>query len=174
MPWDIYLTKQCEVMLMRFSKKFLPIVLAVSILIVLGIVSFFTATNWVFLTAKEPVLSTGTATTPGSGITTDPAGIKCKLTNYAIRPVYYGARFSVEKWVEDRWEEMPAPEGLRFSLGISVVWPFSSVELFYPASLFTESSGDGLYRVVLNVWVGYPQNAKEHPLYCEFTVSPTN
>jgi hypothetical protein len=159
---------------MRFSKKFLPIVVVASILIVLGIISFFTATNWVFLTAKEPFMSTGTTMTPGSAIATDPAGIKCKLTNYAIRPVYYGVRFSVEKWVEDRWEEMPWPEGLHFSLGISVVWPFSPVELFYPASLFTASSGDGLYRIIQNIWVGDAKNATEHALYCEFTVSVTD
>jgi hypothetical protein len=161
-------------MTMRFPKKFIPIALAASILMVLGIISFFTATNWVFLTAKEPVMSPGTAITPGSAIITDPAGIKCKLTNYAIRPVYYGARFSVEKWVEDRWEEMPAPEGLRFDLGISIVRAFSSIELFYPASLFTGSSGDGLYRIRQNVWAGDAKNAAEHPLYCEFTVSATN
>jgi hypothetical protein len=156
---------------MRFPKKFLPIAVAFLILIVLGIVSFFTATNWVFLTTNEPVLSQAIAPTPGSALATDPAGIKCKLTNYSIRPVYYGARFSVEKWVEDRWEEVPTPEGLRFTLGIAVVRPFSSVELFYPASLFSESSGDGLYRIMQDVWVGDSRNARKHALYCQFTVS---
>jgi hypothetical protein len=156
---------------MRIPKIFLPIAVVVSILIVLCVVSFFTATNWVFLTTKEAVLSRGTAITPGPAITANPTGVKCKLTNYSIRPVYYGARFSIEKWVEDRWEEVPAPEDLRFTLGISVVRPFSSVELFYPASLFTESSGDGVYRIVQNIWVGDSQNAKKYALFCKFTVS---
>jgi hypothetical protein len=156
---------------MRVPKIFLPIGLTAFILIVLCIVSFFTATNWVFLTTKEPEPSVGTTITPESAVTKNLAGIKCKLTNYSIRPVYYEARFSIEKWVEDRWEEVPTPEDLRFSLGIEIVRPFSSVELFYPTSLFTESSGDGEYRIVQNVWVGDSQNAKKHALYCKFTVS---
>lgn len=151
-------------------KKFLPVVVAVSILIIVSIVSFLTATNWVFLTTKEAVQFPGTTITPGSSMTTQPSGIQCKLTNYSIRPVYYGTRFSVEKWVEDRWEEVPAPENLRFNLGISVVMPFSSADEFYPTSLFTETSGSGVYRIVLNTWAGDSRQAKQHALYCKFTV----
>ena len=110
---------------MKVHKTFLSIALVVILLIVSGCVSFFTATNWVFLTTKNPVQSPGTATPPASVMTMEPEGITCKLTNYSIRPVYYGALFSIEKWVEDRWEELPVPEDLRFHLGISVVKPFS-------------------------------------------------
>lgn len=154
----------------RNPKIILPIAAAVSILIIVSIVSFFTATNWIFLTTKEVVQLPGT-TIPGSSMTTQPAGIKCKFTNYSIRPIYYGARFSVEKWVEDRWEEVPAAENLRFTLGISVVMPFTSEDEFYPTSLFTETSGSGGYRIVQDVWVGDSKNAKEHALYCKFTVN---
>jgi hypothetical protein len=154
---------------MRHPKIFLAISGALFILIVLGMVSFFTATNRVSLTAKEAAPAEESAFATGSAITTEPTGIQCNLANYSIRPVYYGARFSVEKWVEDRWEEVPAPEDLRFTLGILVVKPFSSTELFYPASLFTETTGGGAYRIVQDVWMGDSRTAKRHELYCEFT-----
>lgn len=156
---------------MRHSKIFLAISGALFILIVLGTVSFFTATNWVSLTAKEMALSGVTAFTTESVTTAEPTGIKCKLTNYSIRPVYYGAYFSVEKWEGDRWEDVPAPEDLRFTLGILVVKPFSSTELFYPTGLFTGTTGGGAYRIVQEVWVGDSRTAKRHELYCDFTIN---
>ncbi len=155
---------------MRIRRLFLLIGLTVAVLIVLGIISFFTATNWVSLTIKGPWQPQAATITPESAITTGLPGIKCKLTNYSVRPVDYGTDFSIEKWVEDRWEPVPVPEGFRFALGISVVMPFSSSELIYPTGWFTQSSGDGLYRIVQNVWVGDAKNANKHALYREFSV----
>jgi hypothetical protein len=156
---------------MRVSKIYLIVALIAFILIVLGTVSFFTATHWACLTTQEAVQSPGITTLPESDVTTEWAGLQCKLANYSIRPVYYGAQFSVEKWVADRWEELPAPEGLRFELGINNLRPFSSVERFYPTGLFTANSGEGLYRIKQNIWVGEHQKANEQALYCQFTLS---
>jgi hypothetical protein len=155
---------------MRIRKIILPIALAVAVLIVLGIVYYFTTTNWVSLTIKGPWQPETTAVTQESAVTTGLPGLKCKLTNYSVRLVEYGDIFSIEKWVEDQWEPLPVPKGFIFPLGISRVKPFSSVELFYSTGWFTHNSGDGLYRIAQNVWAGDSHNAPGRPLYCQFTV----
>lgn len=155
---------------MRVSKILTPIALTAFIMIVLGIISFFTATNWVFLTIKGPWIPLETTVMPKETVCTELEGIICKLTNYSIRPVNYGTIFSIEKWLEDRWETVPVPKGFSFTLDIALIPPFSSIELYYPTGWFTQSSGDGLYRIKQNVWVGGSLNATEHPLYCKFTV----
>ena len=99
-----------------------------------------------------------------------PSGVECTLSNYSIRPVYYGHEFSVEKLDQSRWVPVPAPDNLRFELSIAVVQPLSSVKILYPTSLFTEPSGAGSYRIVQTVWTGTPATAKKHALYCEFIV----
>ena len=150
--------------IIRSHRIVLPIAVFVSLLIMLAIASFFTATNWVFLKVNETV--------PFAEVTVpaDPDETKCEFSNYSIRPVYYGSRFSVEKWENDGWDALSWPEGLRYDLGISMIRPFSTVERKYPTSLFAENHGAGLYRIVQDVWVGDNQNAARQ-VYCEFTIS---
>jgi hypothetical protein len=144
--------------------------LAAAIIIVLGIVFYFIAPNWVSLTIKGPWQPEVMAVTAESANTTGLPGLKCKLTNYSIRQMEYGDEFTIEKRVADRWEPLPVPRGFAFSLTIAKVDPFSSVELFYSTGWFAHNSGDGLYRVVQYVWFGDSRNAPGHPLYCEFTI----
>ena len=104
------------------------------------------------------------------GETTVELGVKqinCELVNPSFHSIKYGNTFYLEFLSTSGWKSInDGGNSINFELGAEVLKPFSSAEIEFYISAYSNMEQYGLYRIVFPVQIG--KNATD--LYFRFTV----
>lgn len=94
-----------------------------------------------------------------------------RLVNGASYSINFGTPYKLEKFVNQKWEEIPFREGAIFTRSMKVLKPSEQIELtFGLAFLFDqELLQRGKYRMVKEVWKS-GNNSKKTMLFTEFLI----